>query len=66
MGGRGGRRWGGGGWVLGKGAAEGLSPSHAVSSGPKMVALHTKRFSSLCGLALHPSGGSVWIALRSD
>jgi hypothetical protein len=51
---------------LGKGAAEGLSPSHAVSSGPKMVALHTKRFSSLCGLALHPSGGSVWIALRSD
>ena len=56
-------RWGA---VLGKGAAEGLSPSHAVSSGPKMVALHTKRFSSLCGLALHPSGGSVWIALRSD
>ena len=32
-------------------------PSHAVSSGPKMVALHTKRLSSLCGLALHPCTG---------
>ena len=41
-------------------------PSQAVSSGPKMVALHTNRLSSLCGLALHPSGGSVLIALRSD
>ena len=31
-----------------------------------MVALHTNRLSSLCGLALQPSGGSVLIALRSD
>ena len=30
------------------------SPSQGVSSGPKMVALHTKRFSSPWGLALHP------------
>ena len=44
----------------------GHEPSQAVSSGPKMVALHTNRLSSLWGLALHPSGGSVLIALRSD
>ena len=42
------------------------APSHAVSSGPKIIALHTNRLSSLCGLALQPSGGSVLIALRSD
>lgn len=29
-------------------------PSHNDSRGPKMVAPHTKRFSSLKGLALHP------------
>jgi hypothetical protein len=29
-------------------------PSQGVSSGPIMVALHTKRLSSLCGLALTP------------
>mmetsp|Transcript_15335 Transcript_15335/g.64672 ORF Transcript_15335/g.64672 Transcript_15335/m.64672 type:complete len:271 (-) Transcript_15335:21-833(-) len=45
---------------------ENTPPSQAVSSGPKMVALHTNRLSSLWGLALHPSGGSVLIALRSD
>jgi hypothetical protein len=31
-----------------------LSPSQALSSGPKIVAAHTNRLSSLCGLALHP------------
>jgi hypothetical protein len=41
-------------------------PSQAVSSGPKMVAPHTNRFSSPCGLALQPSGGSWRMDLRSD
>uniref|UniRef100_A0A2P2M6Y3 Ubiquitin-conjugating enzyme E2 1-like n=1 Tax=Rhizophora mucronata TaxID=61149 RepID=A0A2P2M6Y3_RHIMU len=31
-----------------------------------MVALHTKKLSSDKGLALHPSGGSLIMDLRSD
>mmetsp|Transcript_8507 Transcript_8507/g.38698 ORF Transcript_8507/g.38698 Transcript_8507/m.38698 type:complete len:215 (+) Transcript_8507:1130-1774(+) len=46
--------------------SENTPPSQAVSSGPKIVALQTNRLSSLWGLALHPSGGSVLMALRSD
>ena len=41
------------------------SPSHAVSSGPKIVALQTKRLDSSAGLALQPAGGSVAMARRS-
>jgi hypothetical protein len=46
------------------------SPSQAVSSGPKIVALQTNRLSSLWGLALHPcrgesSFGHGWSAGRS-
>lgn len=33
---------------------ENTPPSHGVSSGPKTVAFHTNKFSSDCGLALHP------------
>jgi len=44
---------------------ENIPPSHGVSSGPKMVAFQTKRLSSECGLALHPSGGLCLIDLRS-
>lgn len=43
-----------------------MPPSHTLSSGPKTVALQTNKFSSDVGLALHPSGGSWVIALRSD
>jgi hypothetical protein len=43
-----------------RGAAcrHGARASHGVSSGPKMVAPHTNRFSSLCGDALQPCAGT--------
>lgn len=43
-----------------------MPPSQGVSSGPKMLADHMRRFSSEHGLALQPSGGEWEIAFRSD
>lgn len=45
---------------------EKMPPSNGVSSGPTIVAPHTIRLSSPRGLALTPSGGDCFIALRSD
>lgn len=43
-----------------------LSPSQAESSGPKIVAVHTKRFSSDEGLALQPcSQGQRFVGERA-
>jgi len=45
---------------------EKIPPSNGVSSGPKTLAFHTNKLSSVTGLALHPSGGLFLMAFKSD